>query len=76
MNYLERRWTRQRVPQCIHAFSCILPVEGLLSEGGINHTDGADMVLLFLSVRSKFSTTEYFGDRGKNRGKRELAIAK
>lgn len=53
-------------------FSCILPVEMLLSEGGINHMDGADMLLLFLSARSKFYTIEHLGDRNRGNGEEEL----
>lgn len=52
--------------------SCILPVEVLLSNCGINHRNGADMLLLFLSARSKFSTIEHSGDKTKGKREEEL----
>lgn len=34
-------------------FSCILPVEVLLSKGGINHTDGADLLCYYFSQQGQ-----------------------
>lgn len=55
MNYLGRRWTRQRVPQCAQAFELYFASQVLLFEGCINHMDGVDMLYYYFSQQGQIS---------------------